>query len=165
MYMNRVEILKLLDDKKIPYEITEHEAIFNMEEAGHVKMPYPEAEAKNLFLRDDKKRNWYLVTVKGHKKLDLRRFQAEHGTRRLSFASDHDLMKYLKLIPGAVTPFGLLNDDTCTVQFFLDSDFLHERIGVHPNDNTASIWMRADDLVSIIQEYGNPVTIVAILEE
>lgn len=81
-------------------------------------MPYPEAEAKNLFLRDDKKRNWYLVTVKGHKKLDLRRFQAEHGTRRLSFASDHDLMKYLKLIPGAVTPFGLLNDETCTVQFF-----------------------------------------------
>lgn len=37
MNMNRVEILKLLDDKKIPYEITEHEAIFNMEEAGHVK--------------------------------------------------------------------------------------------------------------------------------
>ena len=35
-------------------------------------MPYPEAESKNLFLRDDKKRNWYLVTVKGNKKIDLR---------------------------------------------------------------------------------------------
>ena len=43
-----------------------------MEETGQVEMPYPEAEAKNLFLRDDKKRNWYLVTVKGNKKIDLR---------------------------------------------------------------------------------------------
>ena len=97
-------------ERNIPYEMTEHKAISNMEEAGQVEMPYPEAEAKNLFLRDDKKRNWYLVTVKGNKKIDLREFQEMHGTRRLSFASDHDLMKYLKLIPGAVTPFGLLND-------------------------------------------------------
>ena len=56
--MNRQEILELLKERKISYEITEHEAIFNMEEAGHVDMPYPDAEAKNLFLRDDKKRNW-----------------------------------------------------------------------------------------------------------
>lgn len=88
-----------------------------------------------------------------------------HGTRRLSFASDHDLMKYLKLIPGAVTPFGLLNDKTCTVQFFMDRDFEHQRIGVHPNDNTASIWMRTDDLVSIIREHGNPVTIAEMKED
>lgn len=88
-----------------------------------------------------------------------------HGTRRLSFASDHDLMKYLKLIPGAVTPFGLLNDETCTVQFFMDRDFEHQRIGVHPNDNTASIWMRTDDLVSIIREHGNPVTITEMKED
>ena len=163
--MDRHEILKLLDDQKIPYELTEHEAIFNMEEASHVYMPYPQAEAKNLFLRDDKKRNWYLVTVKGNRKLDLRKFQKAHGTRRLSFASDNDLMKYLKLIPGAVTPFVLLNDDTRAVQFFLDRDFLHERIGVHPNDNTASVWMNTDDLVSIIQGHGNPVTITDMKED
>ena len=163
--MTKEETYQYLKEHKISYEMTEHKAISNMEEAGQVEMPYPEAEAKNLFLRDDKKRNWYLVTVKGNKKLDLRKFQEMHVTRRLSFASDHDLMKYLKLIPGAVTPFGLLNDDTCTVQFFLDSDFLHERIGVHPNDNTASIWMRADDLVSIIREHGNPVTITEMKED
>ena len=164
MNMNRHEILELLKERNIPYEITEHKAIFNMEEAGQVEMLYPKAEAKNLFLRDDKKRNWYLVTVKGNKKLYLRKFQEMHVTRRLSFASDHDLMKYLKLIPGAVTPFGLLNDETCTVQFFIDRDFIHETIGVHPNDNTASVWMNADDLILLIQEHGNPVTITEMKE-
>lgn len=157
--MNRQEILELLKERKISYEMTEHEAIFNMEEAGHVKMPYPDAEAKNLFLRDDKKRNWYLVTVRGDRKLDLKWFQSEFGTRRLSFASDADLMKYLHLIPGAVTPFGLLNDETCSVQFFIDGTFENQMIGIHPNDNTASVWMNADDLVSIIKEHGNPVHI------
>lgn len=157
--MNRQEILELLKEKNIPYEITEHEAIFNMEEAGQVEMPYPDAEAKNLFLRDDKKRNWYLVTVRGDRKLDLKWFQSKFGTRRLSFASDADLMKYLYLIPGAVTPFGLLNDETSSAQFFLDRTFVHQMIGIHPNDNTASVWMNADDLVSIIKEHGNPVHI------
>ena len=122
-------------------------------------MPYPDAEAKNLFLRDDKKRNWDLVTVRGDRKLDLKWFQSEFGTRRLSFASDADLMKYLYLIPGSVTPFGLLNDETSSVQFFIDSTFEHQMIGIHPNDNTASVWMNADDLVSIIKEHGNPVQI------
>lgn len=157
--MNRQEILELLKERKISYEITEHDAIFNMEEAGQVEMPYPDAEAKNLFLRDDKKRNWYLVTVRGNRKLDLKWFQSEFETRRLSFASDADLMKYLYLIPGSVTPFGLLNDEACSVQFFIDSTFEHRMIGIHPNDNTASVWMNADDLVSIIKEHGNPVQI------
>ena len=157
--MNRQEILELLNERKISYEITEHKAIFNMEEAGQVEMPYPDAEAKNLFLRDDKKRNWDLVTVRGDRKLDLKWFQSEFGTRRLSFASDADLMKYLYLIPGSVTPFGLLNDETSSVQFFLDRTFVHQMIGIHPNDNTASVWMNADDLVSIIKEHGNPVQI------
>ena len=157
--MNRQEILELLKERNIPYEIIEHKAIFNMEEAGQVEMPYPDAEAKNLFLRDDKKRNWYLVTVRGDRKLDLKWFQSEFGTRHLSFASDEYLMKYLHLIPGAVTPFGLLNDETCSVQFFIDGTFENQMIGIHPNDNTASVWMNADDLVSIIKEHGNPVHI------
>ena len=157
--MNRQEILELLKEKDIPYEITEHEAIFNMEESDQVEMPYPDAEVKNLFLRDDKKRNWYLVTVRGDRKLDLKWFQSEFGTRRLSFASDADLMKNLHLIPGSVTPFGLLNDEICSVQFFIDGTFENQMIGIHPNDNTASVWMNADDLVSIIKEHGNPVHI------
>ena len=142
--MNRQEILELLKERKISYEITEHEAIFNMEEAGHVKMPYPDAEAKNLFLRDDKKRNWYLVTVRGDRKLDLKWFQSEFGTRRLSFASDADLMKYLHLIPGAVTPFGLLNDETCSVQFFLDRTFENQMILFQSSKNMGILYIYSE---------------------
>ena len=84
--MNKFEIYELLKNKGIWHEITEHIAVFNMEEVAQIELPYPEAEAKNLFIRDDKKRNFYLITVKGDKRVDLKKFKQDHGTRSLQFA-------------------------------------------------------------------------------
>lgn len=102
-----------------------------------------------------KKRNYYLITVKGDKRVDLKLFRKAHGLRPLSFASAEDLLSVLGLLPGSVTPFGFLNDAGCSVRFYFDQEFLHQRIGVHPNDNTATVWMQADDLLRLIQEHGN----------
>ena len=87
--------------------------------------------------------------------MDLREFRRNHGTRPLSFASERDLMEMMGLAPGAVTPFGLLNDTERRIHFFLDDDFLAPPglIGVHPNDNTATVWMKTDCLISVLQEY------------
>ena len=35
-------------------------------------------------------------------------------------------------------------------------------VGVHPNDNTATVWMQADDLMKIIQKHGNTVEYACI---
>ena len=53
--MDKIEIYHYLKRQNIAYEITEHKAVFNMEEADAVDLPYPEWGAKNLFVRDDKK--------------------------------------------------------------------------------------------------------------
>lgn len=162
--MNKEEIYRFLETRQIPFERMEHIAVFNMTEMREVRLPHPEAEAKNLFVRDDKKRNYYLITVRGDKRVDLKEFQAAQGTRRLSFASDEDLMAILCLIPGAVTPLGLLNDTERKVHFYLDEAFFDEPklIGMHPNDNTATVWLRTEDLIRIIRDHGNPVTAVRI---
>ena len=162
--MNKEEIYRFLENQQIPFERMEHIAVFNMAEMREVHLPHPEAEAKNLFVRDDKKRNYYLITVRGDKRVDLKEFQAAQGTRRLSFASDEDLMTILGLIPGAVTPLGLLNDAERKVHFYLDEAFFDEPklIGLHPNDNTATVWLNTEDLIRIIREHGNPVTAARI---
>lgn len=72
--------------------------------------PNPEADAKNLFVRDSKRRDYYLITVRGDKRVDLKQFRQQNQTRSLSFASAEELGELLGLIPGAVTPLGLLND-------------------------------------------------------
>ena len=82
-----------------------------MAELSNVELPYPEYDAKNLFVRD---------------------------------------------------ALGLLNDSECKVTLFLDNDFMNgsELIGVHPNDNTATVWLKVKDLMKIIQKHGNTVNVV-----
>lgn len=162
--MNKQDIYNLLDEKGIWHEVVEHEAVWNMEDLAKIKLPYPNRDAKNVFVRDDKKQNYYLITVKNDKRVDLKKFQQEHNTRKLSFVSENDLMEKLKLIPGSVSPFGLLNDEVCEVKFFLDKAFTVQGgiIGVHPNENTATVFLKANDLISLIEEHGNSVEVVKI---
>lgn len=162
--MNKQEIYDLIKSKNIWYEITEHKAVFNMNELSEIETPYPEYDAKNLFVRDDKKRNYYLITVKGDKRVNLKEFRRQNNTRPLSFASEQELMSILNLIAGSVTPLGLLNDKELKVVFYLDKDFLNGKqiIGIHPNENTATLWLKIEDLISIIKEHGNEVNIVEL---
>ena len=53
--MNKQEIYALISARNIWHEVTEHKAVFNMAEVAEIHLPYPEADAKNLFIRDDKK--------------------------------------------------------------------------------------------------------------
>ena len=73
-------------------------------------------------------------------------------------------MDIMGLIPGAVTPLGVLNDEERKVQLFLDRAFLDGPglIGVHPNDNTATIWLKTEDMLRVIQEHGTVIQITEI---
>lgn len=162
--MNESEVYMLLNSRAIWYEVTEHEAVFNMAEVSAVPLPYPEADAKNIFVRDDKKQGYYLITVRGDKKVDLKEFRQNHNTRALSFASESDLATILGLTPGTVTPFGILNDVERKVQVFIDKKFMESPglIGVHPQVNTRTVWLRIEDLIDIVRDHGSVVHLVEI---
>lgn len=162
--MNKQEVYDFIKSKNIWYEITEHKAVFSMNELSNIEVPYPEYDAKNLFVRDDKKKNYYLITVRGNKRVDLKAFRSKNKTRSLSFASEKDLMDIMNLVAGSVTPLGLLNDKELKVSFYLDNEFLEgkQMIGIHPNDNTATIWLKVHDLLDIVKEHGNQINVIEI---
>ena len=162
--MNKEEVYKFIKDKNIWYEITEHQAVYIMEELSNIDLPYKERDAKNIFVRDDKKKNYYLITIKGNKKVNLKDFKKKHNTRNLTFASPEELKNILNLTPGSVSPLGLLNDKEHKVLFYIDKELLNENgiIGVHPNDNTATIWLKTKELIDIIKEHKNLVNIVEL---
>ena len=162
--MNKEEVYKFIKDKNIWYEITEHQAVYIMEELSNIDLPYKERDAKNIFVRDDKKKNYYLITIKGNKKVNLKDFKKKHNTRNLTFASPEELKNILNLTPGSVSPLGLLNDKEHKVLFYIDKELLNENgiIGVHPNDNTATIWLKTNNLIDIIKEHKNLVNIVEL---
>ena len=111
-------------------------------------------------MRDDKKRQYYLLTVQGDKRVDLKAFRRAHGTRPLTFASAEELLSHLGLTPGAVSPMGLLNDASGTVAWYVDEALLAgRRIGLHPNDNTATVWMPTQAMIDLARAHGNQVEV------
>ena len=123
--MTKQETYDYLRAHGVDFEITEHPAVFNMEECAAVDMPYPEDDAKNLLVRDDKKRSYYLITVRCSKRVDLKEFQRRHGTRRLSFASPEELLRLLQL---AITYWQQTMPKTSRKQAVLLKDLLQPNL-------------------------------------
>ncbi len=120
-----------------------------------LSLPKSELIAKNLFLCDDRRENYYLVLLEKNKRIDLKLLRKYLGSRRLTFAKDEDLKDVLGLNKGMITPFGVWNDSANRVKVFIDIIFLDKEVGVHPNDNTATIWLNAEILLHMIQQKGN----------
>ncbi|MCI6639756.1 MAG: prolyl-tRNA synthetase associated domain-containing protein [Pygmaiobacter massiliensis] len=152
-----------LQNMGIAYQITEHPPVYTIEEMDRLTMPYPECVVKNLFLRDDKKRSYYLLVLSKHKKADLKKLRQTIGSQPLSFAPEAELLKLLGLYAGSVTPLGILNDEENRVQLVMDKDLFDlPRIGVHPNENTATVWIKPQDLLLIARETGHAVQQVVV---
>ena len=158
-----LEVLNKLDELQIKYQLIKHIPIYTIEEANNLDIENKEYIVKNLFLRDDKKRNYYLVVIKSHKKVNLNDLMLKINSRRLSFASSDDLNKYLNLKKGSVTPLGILNDKNKVVTIIIDEDILKDNlIGVHPNDNRATIFIKTKDLIKLIELHGNLIKYVKV---
>lgn len=150
------KVFQKLDDLNISYEVVYHPAVFTIEEMDTLGMDDRGDIVKNLFLRDDKGKNHFLVVVEKNKKVDLKKLHNQLGSSRLGFASEERLEKYLQLSKGAVTPFGVINDETCAVNVVFDKDLINrKKLGVHPNDNKATVFISFDDLKRVIECNGN----------
>lgn len=157
----KAETLELLDREGIAYELYEHVAVYTVVEATAAGIPHRELGAKNLFLRDDKHRAYYLVCLPDEKNVSLREIQESLGSRRLSFASEQDLRAMLGLVPGSVTPLGVLNDAEWRVEVVLDQALVDAgRVTIHPCDNTGTVLLATTDLIELLRRHGHEVSVV-----
>lgn len=156
------KVYEKLDQCNIAYEIIEHPAVFTIEELDTLEVfrdrPWV---VKNLFLRDASGKRHFLVVIDKEKKADLKLIRRQLGASTLSFASEDRLMKYLQLTKGSVTPLGIINDEECAVEIVFDHSLVgREQIGVHPNDNTATVMLSYQDLHRLIENHGNQIHII-----
>ncbi|WP_186005602.1 prolyl-tRNA synthetase associated domain-containing protein [Clostridium sp. DL-VIII] len=156
--MNPIEqkLYGILDSLEIKYTRYEHEAIYTVQEANRLEISIPGAHCKNLFIRNRKGDIHYLVLLDDSKRADLKLLEKQIESTKLSFASEERLFKYLGLKPGAVTPFGLINDINSEVIVLVDRDLIDASIvNFHPNVNTATIGVSYNDLEKFIKWHNN----------
>ena len=129
-----------------------------MEEMDRAGITQKGIICKNLFLRDAKGKNHFLVSVPEEKRVDLKGLAEKIGSTKLSFASGERLAKYLGVSQGCVSPLGILNDESGTVTMVFDEDLKGKTdVGIHPNDNTATLWLAFSDLEKLISGHGNAI--------
>ena len=149
-----MEILEVLDKLNIKYEIQEHKPAYTVDDLKDVFLNMEGIGCKNLFLKDAKK-NLFLYTLPEDKRADLKTLPEKINSKRLSFANENDLQTYLGLIPGAVTPLGIINDKEKKVTVVLDKELKNNKVLIHPNRNTATISIKYDDLIKFVKYCGN----------
>lgn len=145
------QLLKQLDDWKIIYKHFTHEPLIsvyeskltqeklfgNNKENGHIK---------NLYLRDKKKNN-ILFVAHQDAVIDLKLLAEKMNMGRLSFGSKERLMENLGVLPGAVSPFAMINGVKNNVTIFLDTKLKsYKRIFAHPLENNQTLEITFDQL-------------------
>ncbi len=152
------QVYSLLDAENLEYRVVHHKPLMTVADAQSVREPGESGagHVKNLFLKD-KKENMWLLTLGEERVIDLKQAARYLGARRLSFCSAERLYRHLGVVPGAVSPFALLNDRARAVRFCVDETLLdHELIHAHPLDNRATVTLARADLLDFLARHGHP---------
>jgi len=140
------EMIAMLENWGIDYTRADHVPLRTVEDSKKVQDQFLPSEQggghiKNLYLRDNKKRN-ILVVAEQDRSIDLKTLHQTLGTGRLSFGSADRLMENLGVRPGAVTPLSMINGVKSGVQIYIDKALQGcKQIYVHPlvNDRTLGL--------------------------
>ena len=79
-FLGKDEIYSLLNEKGISYDKMEHEAVYTIDDMDRLGITKRGLVCKNLFLRDAKGKNHFLVTVPENKRVDLKALAAQIGS-------------------------------------------------------------------------------------
>ncbi len=145
-----------LDTLGIVHSTIKHPPLFTVEQSRALRGQVPGGHTKNLFLRD-KKNALYLVVAEEDAKIELKGLHRRlRAIGRFSFGSTDLLREVLGVAPGAVTPFGVINDTEGRVTVVLNATLMeHETINCHPLVNTMTTSIRRDDLVKFLESTGH----------
>jgi Ala-tRNA(Pro) deacylase len=149
------ELLARFDSLGLRYTTHTHPPLFTVEDAKALRGDLPGGHVKNLFLRDKAKRFWLLTTLEDAK-LDLKALAKHLDAGRFTFANEEQLMTYLGIAPGAVSPLAAVNDTGLAVTVVLDSALLTiDPLNLHPLRNDRTTAMSGADLVTFLKACGH----------
>jgi Ala-tRNA(Pro) deacylase len=160
------DLFAYLDRLGIKHSTVDHPPLFTVEQSQALRGRIPGGHTKNLFLKD-KKDALYLVVAQEDARIDLKGLHRLLGaTGRFSFGAPNLLQEVWGVVPGAVTPFGAINDTGARVTVVLDTEMMrHQVLNYHPLVNTKTTSIAAADLIKFLDATGHPPRIETVTGE
>lgn len=149
-------LYRFLESLNVRFQYIEHPPAPTIDVAQQYWSGYDALHCKNIFLRNHKGNQHFLVLLPCNFNLNVKELEKHLNQGKLSFASEKRLMKYLNLFPGSVSPFGLIHDVANHVIVFVDEEISEsELVSFHPNINTASLIINTHDFFRYLKSVGN----------
>ena len=162
MPASRQDLLAFLQELGIPTSTFEHPPLFTVEQSQALRGQIAGGHTKNLFLKD-KKDQVFLLVAEEDAAIDMKDLHKRIGSARLSFGRPELMAELLGVIPGSVTPFGVINDKAGRVTVIVESGLMrHDRLNFHPLENNATTTIARDDLLRFLRTTGHEPKILAL---
>jgi len=153
-------VRKVLDELGINYVEIEHQPLFTVDDARNVQMQITGQGCKSILLRTKKRDRYLLVLLHEDHRANTQAIASQVNCSHLSFANVDELAKLLGLYPGAVSPFGIINDTENRVELLIDPCLVGQRLLFHPNTNTRTVSIAYDDLIKFIESRKHSYTLL-----
>ena len=154
------KVNRWLDDASVRYISHTHPAVFSVDEAdehtGHIEG----VAAKTLLVFGEKTKAFYLISLEGHKKLSQAAIKTLLG-ERVRFAKSEDLGRILNVVPGSVSPLGLIFDTESEIRkYVIDKEILEaDFVTWHPNDNTQTYQFDQENMGKVLNMLGHEIVV------
>ena len=162
---NTFELIELLKKESYEIEVHQHDALFTVEDSKKLRGKINGAHSKNLFLKN-KKNEFFLLSCEEADKIDLKKISKSLELGNISFAKQEYLERYLKIKPGSVSPFALLNDVDGFVNFYLEQNLYESKfVNFHPLINTFTITIKTNKFIEFMIENNKKIHIFSSKDE
>jgi Ala-tRNA(Pro) deacylase len=158
------DLFAFLDQLGIAHRTVNHPPLFTVEQSRELRGSIAGGHTKNLFLKD-KRDAIFLVVALEDAAIDLKSLHRRLDAGRFSFGSADLLREVWGVEPGAVTPFGAINDTEQRVSVVLDATMMQqETLNYHPLVNTMTTAISRDGLVRFLRATGHEPRILAVAD-
>lgn len=152
----RGEVIHWLAERNIAFEELHHPPLPTAEAARAYWEGHEGTFCRNLFFRNHKGNQHYLIILENTVHFDIRGLEKRLGQGKLTLGSDWRLKQYLGVNPGSVSVFSLLFDKERHVKVFLDKGLESAtKLGFHPNDNRYTLIINREYVELFLNQQGN----------
>jgi Ala-tRNA(Pro) deacylase len=138
---------------------TEHAPVFTVAESQALRGTLEGGHSKNLFLRPAKSGPGphLLAVLEENRQVSVNALARAAGAGRVEMAPPEALLSLLGVLPGSVTPFGMVNAPPGAVRIVLDAGLLrdHNWVHFHPLVNSMTTAIRPADLLRFLESLGH----------
>ena len=142
-------IKQIFEEKEIPFEEFEHEAVYTCEQAAAVRGLESAQQGIKCLIFGTEMGKFILVLNPGDKKIDMKKIARMEKVSRIFLATPEKVEKLAGVPIGCVAPLGLKTKmKTYVSEELLESEFLY----FNPGDHTKTLKIRASDLLKVLED-------------